>query len=284
MPGTDAFFAHVALRRAELGIGYTRSHGLATDWGIQSDLVAYIARQRRTQLSVLLAGRGYFMVGERVCTIEPGDVVETDQRRHDMEGYAGSPCELLILDWEGDDALAPEHRGETRISHLAPRDVERLRAHCAELDSLEHEAWTTRLIDLLRALGLRAPRGVLAPSTESPQLARMYTALGEARARLADQPALDEIAARLGVSDRQVRRNLGDLDRDFGLNSAGWRAFLNDARLGYAQQLLSIEGLTIARVAELAGFRSPVALSHAFTVRAGITPGAVRRQLRARWG
>ena len=44
----------VRLRRSSAA-----SSGIATDWGVQSELVGYIARQRRSQLSMVLRGHGY---------------------------------------------------------------------------------------------------------------------------------------------------------------------------------------------------------------------------------
>jgi AraC-like DNA-binding protein len=284
VPGSDAFVAHVAMRHPDFGIGVMRSSGLVTDWGIQSELVEYIAHQRRTQLSILLAGRGYFMLGERPLLLQPGDVIETDQRRHDMEGYGGSPCEVIILDWEAGSFLGPGHQGETRHSRVGSHDVERLRALVDRVFATPGERLAMELIADLRALGLAAPRDRIAPVVPSPKQSRLYAALGEARAQLRKQPALPEIADTLELSERQVRRCLADLDRDFALNSNGWRDFVSDARLGYAQQLLSIPSMTIARAAELSGFRSQIALSHAFSLRAGITPGQVVRRLRERWG
>lgn len=63
----------------------------------------------------------------------------------------------------------------------------------------------------------------------------------------------------------------------------GWRDALADMRMSAAQQLLSIPGMPIHRVAALSGFRSSIALAHAFSSRSPTTPGALARALRERW-
>lgn len=91
VPG-HAWLRTAALRARGVAIQVLRSGGLATDWGLLAPLVGYIARQRRTQLSLVLDGDGYFERERgRFETLVPGSVVRSDQRRGAGEGYAGYP-------------------------------------------------------------------------------------------------------------------------------------------------------------------------------------------------
>lgn len=279
----DACVASTSVRAASFGIATLASRGLVTDWGLQAELVTYIARQRRTQLSIVLAGRGYFAVGGRIATLRPGSVVLSDQRLHGDEGYAGSPSVVMIVDWEDDGALGPPHRGPACVSQLAARDVARLRSLAARATSVPPRRWAGDVIDVLRAIGLPAPRPRPDELVASPQLARLYAALAHVRSHLHEHPALADVAGSLELSERHVRRAFEQLDRELGTGTNGWRDFLADTRLASAQQLLSVPGLSVSRVAALSGFRSPVALCHAFAERGSLSPGQLARRLRERW-
>ncbi len=283
VPGTDAFVATTSVRGPGLGIATMMSRGVVTDWGLQARLVSYIARQTRTQLSIVLAGRGYFAVGSETRALRVGSAVLSDQRLHGDEGYAGSPSMVLIVDWEPDDVMGPRHAGPPSIAQLGASDVARLRAHVSRWGAGPACEWASELIELLRALGLPAPRSRARALPTSPGLARLYAALADVRTHLHEYPALGEIAGAVEMSERHVRRAFERLDRELGTGTNGWRDFLADTRLATAQQLLSVPGTSVSRVASLAGFRSPVALCHAFAERGGGTPGALARALRERW-
>jgi AraC-like DNA-binding protein len=284
VPGRPEYSAHVAMRHPELAVWIIESSGLATDWGIQSELVRYIARQRRTQLSVVLAGYGYFVLGGQPRWLAPGDAVELDQSRQELEGYGGSPCQVLVIEWEDESYFGRARRGEPRHSRIAPHDVARLRELCARSLTTPPEAWIAELREQLRVLGMPIDRARrLASAVPTPAAKKLYAALGEVRRDMQAQPSLAELAERISTSERQVRRYFGELHRDFNLNIEGWRDFVSDARLGWAQQLLSIPDLPLARVAQLSGFGSQIALHHALSERGGTTPGQLARRLRERW-
>ncbi len=67
------------------------------------------------------------------------------------------------------------------------------------------------------------------------------------------------------------------------MTTAGWRDYLSDTRMSWAQQLLSVPELPMSRAATLSGFRSPVAFSPTFKARSGMTLGEVARTLREHW-
>jgi AraC-like DNA-binding protein len=283
VPGHGARCRHAAMRGAGFALSMTWTSGLATDWGVQSRLVAYIARQTRCQLSIVLRGRGYVVGDHGVTLLRAGDVVELDQLRHDDEGYGGTPCEVLVIEWDHDGAFGAERRGAPRCSRLSASDTEALRALTDRMTVTPAARWVRDLVAQLRALGLPAPRAPDLALSTPPHAERLYRALGHTRESMQRQPSLSELADQLGLSERQVRRGLARLDGELGMAIHGWRDFLSDARLAWGQQLLSIPTLSMKQVAALSGFRSPVALSHAFSARSGGTPGDVARTLRERW-
>jgi transcriptional regulator GlxA family with amidase domain len=97
-------------------------------------------------------------------------------------------------------------------------------------------------------------------------------------------PSMGELADGVGISERHARRAIDSLQREYAMPLDGWRETIADMRLSAAQQLLSIPGMRGSRVATLSGFRSAVALSHAFTRRSAGTPGEMARALGQRWG
>jgi AraC-like DNA-binding protein len=282
IPGHDAYQRVAAIRGAGFAISILWTSGLATDWGVQSRFVEYIARQDRSQLSIVLAGRGYVTLPTGTVLLGPGDVVELDQRRHDDEGYGGTPCEVLVVDWDHDGPFGAERRGPPRCSRLSSHDTQELRALVARFSAAGVEPWVDELVLRLRALGLPAPRKFEVGRIVLPQAARIYEALGTARSQLEAPVSLTELADSLGLSERHLRRAFAHLE-GLGMKSSGWRGFLGDIRLGWAQQLLSVPGLSMKRIAQLTGFGSDIAFSHSFSARAGTTPGAMARLLRERW-
>lgn len=283
VPGSDAWYRSAALRGHGLAVSLLASSGLVTDWGLLAPLVSYIGRQTRTQLSVLLAGRGYVGRGTSVVTLVPGDAVLLDQRLHDDEGYAGSPCEVLCLEWDASAPVDGLCEGPPRLGRLTTRETERLRALTARVNDVPGDAWTVELLRQLRSAGLPAP---VVPSLDPEVLAptaAVYRGLASARERLHAMPSLDELAGEVGISERHARRALEVLSHEYGMVIEGWRDALGDMRMSAAQQLLSIPGMPVHRVAALSGFRSSIALAHAFSSRGTTTPGGLARALRERW-
>jgi AraC-like DNA-binding protein len=284
--GHDAMLRRTVLRAEHFRVAVMRSRGIASDYGAYMETVACLGRASRSQLSILLAGRGYFARRDRILELEPGSVVESDQAEQEAEGYAGTPCEVIVLEWGASAPFGAGLRGPARVSRLGPRDVVALRDLVAVVDDLPAEAWLPRLWAVLQSTGSPSaldpdPRALpVAP----PLVRRAYQELGVALSRLETQPTLTELATSLGLGERQTHRRLSDLLRQYGLPFEGWRDFVHESRLEWAVQLLSVPEITQGRVARLAGFGSATALHHALSSRGGRTPGAIARTLRHRWG
>lgn len=279
-----AVLRQAAVRGATFAISLLWSRGIVTDWGLLSGLTSYIARQRRSQLSIVLEGHGYVATPSGTTLLSAGDVVELDQRRHDDEGYGGTPCHVLVLEWEDDDVLGPAFRAPPRISRLTPRERAILAAHDEAIATMPADLWVAGLFARLRAVGMPVARRASLRGTQSPQLAALYRALGRARAELAEFPSIQDLAERARLSERHARRGLDVLRDDLAMPIEGWRDALSDIRMSVVQQALSIPGLPLSEVARVSGFRSSVALAHAIKARSGQTPGQLARALEERWG
>lgn len=87
-----------------------------------------------------------------------------------------------------------------------------------------------------------------------------------------DAPNVSALAARLGVSDRHVRRIF---EAQFGVSPL---QYLQTRRLLTAKQLLADTGLPITQVALISGFGSVRRFNAAFLSHYGLNPTALRRQ------
>jgi transcriptional regulator GlxA family with amidase domain len=152
------------------------------------------------------------------------------------------------------------------------------------LDSLSVGPWLAELFRLLRGAGLPVELDPAGLARAPEALARTYSVLGEALSRLDAQPSFTEVACAVQSSERQLSRHMGELARSYGHPFQGWRDFVHEMRLEWATQLLSVPGVGLGRVASLAGYRSVVALCHAFSMRGAETPRTIARRLAEHWG
>lgn len=275
-----------AVRSTDCAASLSWSSGLVTDWGVQSRLVHYIARQTRSQLSIVLSGRGYVTTEHGNVTLGEGDVVELDQNLHDAEGYAMDGArwsEVLVVEWDHASRFGDAHRGPPRLGRIARCDVEGLRELTARVTTTPAETWLDELAARLRALGLRTPTRWVAPPPPPPAIGELYRALGAAKQLIDAHVSITDVAEKLGLSERHVRRGLDVLAKRFGMTIDGWRTFVSDQRMHRAQIFLSVPGMALRDVARVSGFRSQIALTHAIANRAGTTPARLARELRERW-
>lgn len=91
---------------------------------------------------------------------------------------------------------------------------------------------------------------------------------------LAAGPKLAGIAARLGVSERSLRRHLADEGTQF-------RALLGETRLAEARRLLADSRLPIAEIGLRLGFGDPACFRRLFRQASGISPRGWRARQRA---
>ena len=285
VPGHDASVERTLLRCSGFCVAVLRARGIVLDHDVIARAVDFFGRYRRPQIAVFLSGRGYVQIEGRVLPLVAGDVVETDQIRTEAEGYAGSPCEVVIFEWDEGRLFEGVRRGPARVSHVGPRDVAHLRSLVARLGSVPADRFVLDLAASLRALGgprVAEPDPRAIPRAPAP-FARAYGALGHALSRLDLHPSLPELAGSLGLSERQMSRRLVEIGRRYGHPFLGWRDFIEEMRLEWAAHLLSVPNLPLEHVSRLAGYRSTVALCHAFSSRGADTPGRIARRLSERW-
>ena len=141
------------------------------------------------------------------------------------------------------------------------------------------EAVLDRLLDLLLIAVLRA--WFARPEAEAPGWYRAHAdpvagaALRALHARPEHAWTLAALADEAGVSRATLARRFTDLVGEPPM------AFLTGWRIALAADLLAEPGATVASVAPRVGYRSPYALSAAFTRVRGMSPSEHRRRVRA---
>lgn len=184
-------------------------------------------------------------------------------------------------------------REQTTLSCLRPRradiapSVERAlaRAFSVVADPGCHEAalvaqWR-QLVDECLAAGVLTVRpNVRRANRERSTLARAQRALFPILENLVKNPMLVDVTARLGITDRQVRRDILRLQTEFDLLDRGWRSAVNRWRIIAAVLSLSSAALTNAQIASAVGYSRLTAMDRAFK-RAGLpAPSVVRERHR----
>ncbi|MCB9578920.1 MAG: helix-turn-helix transcriptional regulator [Polyangiaceae bacterium] len=148
-----------------------------------------------------------------------------------------------------------------------------------DADTGETQSLFQRLLDAC------ADTGILTRHLRVEAERRRHSALERARKALFpiletlfQSPMLVDAMSRVGTTDRQVRRDILRLQREYGFFDRGWRNALNRWRITAAVLLLSSDSLSNAEVAVAVGYGSLTAMDRAFK-RAGLpTPRQVREQ------
>lgn len=83
-------------------------------------------------------------------------------------------------------------------------------------------------------------------------------------------PALPEVAARLAVSERTLRRRLDQ-------EGTSYRSLADEVRQTLAEELLATGGLSVEQVAHRLGYAETASFTHAFTRWKGMSPRAFSR-------
>jgi AraC-like DNA-binding protein len=273
-----ALTSRTMLKDTWLSVAILCNQGLAVDRGVTRPALEFPKRFRRTQLTLVLSGRGYLELAQGgVITLRAGDVALSHQSEHRGEGYFGG--HVILVDWDGECAIAPQ------FTRIAPSDA-------LGFLSLVSSKAQHAPIDFVRELALRLQALGLPPHLVDPDgitpapapMARLYAALGRTLSNLDQYPSLPEVADVMQASERHVHRQLSHLAKTYSHSFVGWRDFVSEMRLDWATQLLSIPKISTATVAKLAGYRSPVALNHAYRTRGADTPATIARRLADHWG
>ncbi len=130
-------------------------------------------------------------------------------------------------------------------------------------------AWSVQ--DASAILAQQAARLLDEPEDMAPALVASHTALRPSDSTR-QEPVIAKLAARLGVSDRHVRRIF---EAQFGVSPL---QYLQTRRLLTAKQLLTDTDLPVAQVALMSGFASARRFNAAFVAHYQLNPTQLRRQ------
>ena len=114
------------------------------------------------------------------------------------------------------------------------------------------------------------------PHPDSARDSRLSILMDKVRASLREPHTLDSLAARAAMSRRTFTRHFRQLT---GTTVQQW---LLGERLSLAQRLLEASDQAVERIAELAGFGSPVSFRQQFRSAFGVTPTAWRQTFTGR--
>ncbi|HEY5924851.1 MAG TPA: hypothetical protein VIV11_24390 [Kofleriaceae bacterium] len=117
-------------------------------------------------------------------------------------------------------------------------------------------------------------------SEEPERFRRIWAALEPLYSTYGATTSLKQLASSLGMSKRQVGRDAKEISAAFGIGG-GYRDALLMLRLRVAVLLLSAPEATVAEVAKLAGYGSPIALARAFRDAELPSPSVIQAALQA---
>jgi AraC-like DNA-binding protein len=134
------------------------------------------------------------------------------------------------------------------------------------------------LEELVRGGVLRP--GLAAHSEIGSRVTRLWSALRPMAERFYSSPTLQEVSTESGISVRQLARDVEEFLTRSRHSDAGWRDTTRRFRLKLAVLGLSAPDVTIAQVADAAGYSSTVAMARAFQDAGLPAPMTVREGLR----
>ncbi|MBL8720844.1 MAG: helix-turn-helix transcriptional regulator [Myxococcales bacterium] len=213
------------------------------------------------QVCVVLDGRMHLRRGERTFVLSAGHgIVEPIEGPWD-ERWEGDPFLALVVEWSAAVAPLPP----TRTAFSCSRDEERLRGVARSIlrdpkRAARDPALLSTSFGILDSLGILEsawPGEALGEDPRQPEA----DLLSHALSHLDHQPMWVDLAARRGVSERELRRRFAALP--IWQEMTGLRAALVRARILATASLLSLPDLPVGVVARMSGYGSSRALGTA---------------------
>jgi AraC-like DNA-binding protein len=133
------------------------------------------------------------------------------------------------------------------------------------------------LLDVFATSGIT--KGVVAIHDEPERYRRLWEAMRPLYETYGGTASLKQLANSLGMSMRQVGRDAKELATTFGFGS-GYRDALLVLRLRVAVLLLAAPEGTVAEIATIVGYGSPIAMARAFRDAGLPAPSAIQAALR----
>jgi AraC-like DNA-binding protein len=174
-------------------------------------------------------------------------------------------------------------------SGLAPIDASPAFVRSARdlfaLASVDRIAIVAEFLQRCAEAGLVKPElGRTIKKVESPRFLRTWAAITEAYLKLPAELSRQEISSRVGVSERQLSRDVHEMLATFRVAWKSFRELSSDMRLRWAVLLLSSKDILVAEVARAAGYGSTDALDRALRDGGLPAPRELRRLLLAESG
>lgn len=200
-----------------------------------------------------------------LCVVLADDEIERVRPTSRSFRTDGEAVDIVHLRFARDELRVPVGLAEGTLD-LPPACWDAARAMLDRPEALE-----PMLVELAAA-GIT--RGTVSVRAEEPERYRMlWDAIHPLYASYGATTSLKQLAAQVGLSTRQVGRDVKALAKTFGFG-LGYRDALLVVRLRSAALLLSAPGVTITEVAAAVGYGGPIALGRAFR-DAGLPPPAV---------
>jgi AraC-like DNA-binding protein len=184
---------------------------------------------------------------------------------------------FLLLDgrfvWEGGEYAAPVAfvLGDDEIERVGPT------SNTFRTDGPRVTVIQLRIEQRYLRWPIGLPHGPIEIELEEPErFRRLWSALQPLYTEYGATASIKQLASALGMSMRQVGRDAKELAATFGVGD-GYRDSLLMLRLRTAALMLSAEGATVAEVARLVGYGSPIARSR---IDCDIPPISVDRRRR----
>jgi AraC-like DNA-binding protein len=169
------------------------------------------------------------------------------------------------------------NRGPVALSASCWDAVTALVAHAPQGDA-QHIA---SLLDAFASAGVLDRALTQTVISEEPdRFRRLWGALEPLYSTYGATTSLKQLASSLGMSMRQVGRDAKELSAAFGIGG-GYRDALLMLRLRVAVLLLSAPEATVAEVAKLVGYGSPIAMARAFRDAKLPSPSVIQAAVRA---
>lgn len=223
---------------------------------------ARAGRIERPCLAILLDGEARITAHHRHLWMTPGDITAVDSKGEIQMRQAGERYASLALEWE------PGFVGERgppiaswRVNDLEPfravwRDVRAGRDPASTLASL-----LAHLVDV--GVPMDRCRSAALHEEVPERMQELTTALDAMLSNLEEQPMMNDLEDRLGLSTRQLNRLVVDYNERYGFNSSGWIDTRNRRRLMIGATFMTVPGATAKYVARVVGYRSNATFSRA---------------------
>lgn len=267
------------LRSEHVRVAWLRGRNVTTDYRLLNHAVGFVKRLNRSTATIVLEGGGRFEEGVTQRQLETGTITRSHQGRAGTEAHGGAASSVVLFEWSVFAGAQPAGSFETVSAVGSRRRTPESLAR--RLDGEAPEATSIEIADLLRANGL--PLGPIAVGDLRERVTADEHAVTAAVTKFVSQldayPSIEEVSAELGWSSRHVNRRYAQVIARFGYSWESWRDHLHHARIRDALRMLSA-GATTEFVARRTGFRSPVALCHAFAKGGLPSPGVLARAAR----